>query len=784
MEGSKVQLLNGFMEGANNRYVIPVYQRKYDWKIENCKQLYDDLVRVIKDNRPSHFFGSIVSDVIAKGGIIEFHIIDGQQRLTTVSLLLLAVVNLVKENKLHSQYGSLDEQIMERFLISKWAPEDNKIKLRPAKSDREALMKLFETADDYDRSSNLTINYQYFYDRLLNEEISVDEMFSAIGKLEVISITLSDGDNAQMIFESLNSTGRGLEEGDKIRNYVLMGLKPNVQNKLYKDYWEKIESCTMNQLSDFFRDFLTIKLQSTPTINNVYPVFKQYVMESQIPTEELLQDILKYARYYERFLTCKAGVDSLPLDDCLYRLKRLEITVTRPFLMEVFRLNHDGKISNEDLLQVFLVTESYLFRRNICDVPPNSLNKIFATINKEVIRFDNTAEDYLNKYIFVLESKKDSGRFPNDSEFAVALANKQIYLMRGRYKAYLFERLENYKTVETKDVYTHLDNNVYSIEHIMPQHLTYEWQNELGSDYETIHNEWVNRLANLTLTGYNPSLSNKTFAEKRDSENGGYKASGIRMNQRIAQLNKWGVEELIQRNDEMVKRAKEIWSFPETSFVPVEKEYDSCTLDDEDVDLTGREILKYAYKNAEQPCDSWTDMMEAVVSSLHQQDKSVLTSIAYEGPSFNDLGNYIKNNPELLRSPLKIDENIYIEKNTSTAYKMIILRRLFGLYHADPMDLVFYLKDVLGNGNADAQQNNTSKTKRMLLAEKAIKWASENDFFDFNPKFYNPGYIRCKSDYSGFQAHPGRSSAQSDRASARLIRSGLQPMLAADQHTC
>lgn len=692
MKGSEAKM-TAFMEGADKRYVIPVYQRKYDWKYENCRQLYDDLKKIVTDGRESHFFGSIVSAVVPNGSKIEYHIIDGQQRLTTITLLLLAIRNLISQGKVTTNEGKLDEQISQRFLISPWASEDDKIKLRPVKSDREALAKLFGDEEDYDHSSNLTINYQFFCDMLIKEEVPVADLYAAIGKLEIISITLDQGDNAQLIFESLNSTGLALTEGDKIRNYVLMGLPAQNQTKYYDTYWAKIEECTNNYVSGFVRDYLSIKQQVTPTVNNVYRAFKSYAESVSLPIDTLLTDLLRYARFFEKLLTCKSGLKEQKLDDCLYRLMRLEIVVTRPFLMEVLRLHQDGKLTTDDVLRIFLITENYLFRRNICEVPTNALNKIFLNLNKEIIRYDNTADDYVSKFIYALISKKESGRFPDDNEFGLALAEKQVYQMRGKYKAYLFERFENYGTIETKDVYTHLDNNVYTIEHIMPQHLTPAWNESLGANAAEIHATWLHRLANLTLTGYNPNLSNNTFIEKRDAKEGGYKASGLKMNQKIATKETWGLSELEERNKEMLELAMEIWAYPETSFVPSEKEFDSCTLDDENFDLTGRDIAKYSYLTTEQPVTSWTDMFEHVVKFLHQKDKSVLMSLAYSKKESTDLAAYVSNNESDLRSALKIDENLYIEKNTSTTLKMSILRRIFALYEADPMDLVFYLKD-------------------------------------------------------------------------------------------
>lgn len=708
MKGSEAKLIN-FMEGANFRYVIPVYQRKYDWKIENCRQLYNDLKKVVSEDRKSHFFGSIVSSVIPDGANILYQIIDGQQRLTTVTLLLLAISNLVKTGKVQSTEQKLDEQIMQRFIIAPWAPADDRIKLRPVKGDREALAKLFGPVEDYDKGSNLTINYNFFCDMILKEEVTVDELFSAIGKLEIISITLGSDDNPQLIFESLNSTGLALTEGDKIRNYVLMGQTPEDQDRFFNNYWTKIEKCTARDVSGFVRDYLSIKQQITPNINGVYQAFKQYADEAKLPMENLLQDLLKYARYFEMLLTCNADALKRSQDDsaykkeepvyrelnyCLYRMNRLEIVVTRPFFMEVLRLKQDNKLTINEVLKIFEITEIYLFRRNICEVPTNALNKIFLNLNKEILRYDNTADNYVSKFIYALLSKKESGRFPDDEEFGTALAEKQVYLMRGKYKAYMFERFENYGTVEVKDVYKHLENNEYSIEHIMPQTLTPSWIEELGPDYAEIHETWKHRLANLTLTGYNSSLSNSPFLEKRDAPKGGYANSGLRMTQKIAQKDTWGLPELEERSKEMVEYAKTIWAYPKTEFKPAEKEFESCSLDDEDYDLTGRDIIKYSYQNVEQPVTSWADMLERVVKFLHSKDKSVLSTLAYSQSSATDLVNYVSRDENKLRSAIKIDDGIYFEKGTSTSLKISILRRLFALYHLDPMDLVFYLRDA------------------------------------------------------------------------------------------
>ena len=292
MKGNEMKLV-AYMQGSNKRFVIPVYQRNYDWKIENCKQLFDDLVKVIRNGRKSHFFGSIVSVYNPDGANDEFLVIDGQQRLTTVSLLLLAMYNLLEKGIVAPAKASLSERIYETYLVDKWQDDDTRIKLKPVKNDRMAFSKLFDDESEHIKESNLTINYNYFYERIQKEEITIDELFDSLSRLEIISITLNQDDNPQLIFESLNSTGLALSEGDKIRNFILMGLTSSKeQNELYEKYWNKIEVCTGDEVSALVRDYLSVKQQMIPSMNRIYYAFKGYVEESELTTEPLLSDLL------------------------------------------------------------------------------------------------------------------------------------------------------------------------------------------------------------------------------------------------------------------------------------------------------------------------------------------------------------------------------------------------------------------------------------------------------------------------------------------------------------
>ena len=718
MKGSELRLIE-YMEGSKKRFIIPVYQRNYDWKIENCKQLYDDLIQVIKNNSKTHFFGSIVSVYEPSGRNTEFLIIDGQQRLTTMSLLFLALYNLLEEKIIISEDESLKDQIYEDFLVDKYQPQEKRMKLKPIKNDQKAFSKLFNSKDDYIKDSNLTINYSYFYERIQKQEITIDELFDAICRLEIINITLNNEDNPQLIFESLNSTGLDLSEGDKIRNYILMGLPKQKQDEYYEKYWNCIEKCTKYDVSSFIRDYLSVKQLAIPSQKKVYINFKKYVEDSSLKIIEILEDLLSYAKRYNILLCEKTS--SKELNSCINRLNRLETTVTRPFFLEVLRLYDENQINLNEVAEAFSITESYLFRRTICDLPTNALNKIFLLLNREIMRYDGTDSNYIEKLKFALLSKKDRARFPNDDDFSLMFTEKPIYQMNSKNKIYILERLENFGTLEDKDIYRHYDEGEYSIEHIMPQHLTPAWIKELGDSYEEIHDTWLHRIANLTLTAYNSKYSNSTFVEKKTMKNG-FEDSGIRLNTYVSKKDKWTLAELRDRNDYLLKRALNIWAFPSTNYKPQEKQLDSYTLDDEASFLSGRQIAKFVYKGIEQPVVSWVEMYTKVLRALYLEDKTIITKIALS--TDDDLSIHFSTNKRIFKKCDEIGDNVYVQTNTNTQSKLSVLNRLYKLYGMDPTDLVFYLRD---SNDKEAEKGTRFEIRRRYWGY-ALKFIKEENF--------------------------------------------------------
>lgn len=689
MKGNE-QFLYQYMEGSSKRFIIPVYQRNYDWKIDQCKTLLDDLVGLFSNDNRNHFFGSLVSSQAEGGGQEDYLIIDGQQRLTTVSLLLMAMYDILSDKKddIKDSEKTLMIRIYDEYLVDKYAPKETRIKLKPVKNDGEAFKVLVGKGKDLIKESNITINYKYFYDRIQREDIDVEKLYDSIKKLEIINIFLGSDDNPQLIFESLNSTGLDLSEGDKIRNFILMGVSPlDLQEEYYEKYWNPIENATNNDVSLFVRDYLSTKLKSIPTMKNIYQDFKKYYRSYEASRAELLEDMLAYAKRYEQLITGLSPIGEI--EPILKRLLFFEAKVTRPFLLEVLRLSEgeDPVLNTEDVVEILTIVESYIFRRKICDLPTNSLNKIFASLNREIVNLDKTYENYVEKFKYILITKENKGLYPPDEMFKKDMSEKKIFLMRSKDKQYIMDRYENWGTKEIKNIYGLIKDGTYSIEHIMPQTLSKEWKVALGDDWEAIHESWLHRLSNLSLTAYNANYQNYLFTKKRDLENG-YRDSGLRMNQRLLKYDKWTEDELIDRNQDMIDKAIKIWPMAESSYKPERKIIERVALSDGKT-LTDILIGSYEYKGVEVEVKNWLDMYMSVLDNIiNTNPKPILDELIKED---NPLSYYI-DRTQSKKSFRKIYDGVFVNTNTSTMTKIAGLRKVFDLYELDEDDLVFNLK--------------------------------------------------------------------------------------------
>lgn len=699
MHGQDIPILQLF-GNVSIRLIVPVYQRNYDWEQANCNQLFSDIVRLTDNPGQLHFFGSVVSAANSSGTFTDRLVIDGQQRLTSVSLFLLAIVHALKNGDIASREPDFATRILNSWVLENGGHGTSpKLKLRPVQGDRTTLDRIqaYATAlrGDYhgeapDPASRLTGNFRHFLQLLGTCGRTADELVEALNRFVIVHVELGMGDDPQQVFESLNSTGVALSEGDKIRNYVLMGMPPREQEECHRDYWVRIERCTRGAVGEFVRDYMSLKTGVIPALTKIYPSFKAFRAAEEKNGKtmvQILMDLRDYSELYAILLGDDSGIPEV--NGCIFRLNRLETTVTRPYLLEVLKLWKGHTLSDEDIKAIFRDVETYLFKRLVCEMPTHALNKIFAGLHREIVRYDGTTDNYIGKFRFALLSRRGNGAFPDDPAFSAAFKSRDVYLMTAKNRTYILERLENHGTAETQDVYARLDDGTYSVEHVMPQALTPEWAAALGDQCTEIHEKWLHKIANLTLTAYNSHYGNASFMEKKTMKNG-FDTSGIRLNFYFHALTEWGEDEMESRSEALAKRALEIWPLPSTDFVPAGKNSDNKALDD-DEDWTGRKIASYSFLGMTRKTTRWIDMFNDVVRMLHTMDGSVLPQIA-EDPD-NPLHQVFSLEPGTLREGKEIADGVFAEQNTSTSWKLSVLRKLFDCFKIDQAELVFDLKE-------------------------------------------------------------------------------------------
>jgi uncharacterized protein with ParB-like and HNH nuclease domain len=674
------RFLSEFIDGARNRFIIPVYQRNYDWKKDNCVQLFNDLIKTAKYNKSSHFFGSIVYASANNGNRNDYLIIDGQQRLTSVTLILAAIVNLIKEGIVKPEKQNLCDYIEETFLMDKYNPGERKMRLKPIKNDCHAFDNIIVgDKDNYDHKSNVTTNYLYFYERIKNKEITLDELSESVEKLKIIDIYLEKDDEPQSIFESLNSTGLDLQESDKIRNYVLMGLNADRQEEYYENYWNPIEKYTNFKVSAFVRDYLSLKQGRIPVIDNVYPTFKEFIENPKTPmdVQVVLAEMVCFAKINQEF----TEATKYPHKVCaiLNRLAQMDMSIINSFLMGFFKYAEENNEHEDTYLKVLSTIESFIFRRLVCSYGTNALNKIFCTLHKDVLKLKTDNDGYSEVLIFILLNKKSSSKYPDDIEFKQALLTRNIYSMNSKNKMYLFNRFENRDSKEKVEVIKAMTEGTFSVEHIMPQTITEQWKRDIGPEYERIYNDWLNTLANLTLTGYNSKYKNRPFIEKRDIKDG-FKDSNLRLNGYVSRCDKWGEEELLTRRSELWLLAKDLWAYPVTTFEPVVQFPEMRSLE-EDFAFKGNKITSFTFLGTQYKVSAWSEMLVEVTKLFFEIDPAPLYQLIVEG-SYDLL-------PSQERYNTKIGDGLYLYTANDTMTKIRILKKIFAKYEFDESELEF-----------------------------------------------------------------------------------------------
>ncbi|MCQ2684699.1 DUF262 and DUF1524 domain-containing protein [Helicobacter pylori] len=548
-----IKLLDFIGKSQEKQFVIPIYQRVYSWEKEQCKQLWDDIIKIGgNDKMNGHFIGSILYARVDDTHSSPLLIIDGQQRLTTITLLFIALRN-------HSS-DEVKRKEIESYLINSDKDGDKKFRLILSESDRDTLLSLIDKDRRKPSEPSLKIveNFKLF-EKWINENTDkLETIFKGLEKLMIVWIALKkEKDDPQLIFESMNSKGIELTQTDLIRNYIVMETEVEKQEGFYNQYWRAMEEdFKQNEtlFNQFVRHYLTIKTR-IPNINKVYEAFKRYQQERGIETEALLQDLQKYCGYFCRIVFKKEA--DKDLNKALGFLVDLEMDVIYPLLLELYSDYSDGVLSKQDFIPIIYLTESYICRRAVCGLGTNSLNKVFPSFTKHIQK-----DEYFKSLKAHFGYLTEKQRFPNNDEFKKLFITIDFYNFKKR--EYFLERLENFERKEPVNI------KECTTEHIMPQTLTEKWERDLGGNFQAIHDKYLHTIGNLTLTGYNQEYSNNSFQEKRDMENG-FKQSPLKLNQSLKDLESFGEKEIEKRANDLADWALKIWTYPKLDLETLEE---------------------------------------------------------------------------------------------------------------------------------------------------------------------------------------------------------------------
>ncbi len=560
MKASSANLLS-LIKGPK-QFVIPIYQRTYSWHQAQCEQLFKDILRINENTAElsesqGHFIGSVVyfqESIHTVSDVPRLLVIDGQQRLTTITLLIIALSEFIREHTDLLETNAT--KLKNYYLLNAEEEGDLRFKLLLTRRDKRTLIELLQGITPSEPASQrLLENYQFFQSKI--NIGNVVAAYNGLMHLFVVDVALEKGiDNPQLIFESLNSTGLDLSQADLIRNYVLMGQELEQQTQLYEQSWYPMEQNYGNEYSkrfdSFIRDYLSVKTGSIVNIGHVYEAFKQFASVQLVDNiQGLVADVARYSGFYVNIVLHKEP--SPVLLQAFKRISRLKVEVSYPFLLAVYADYADQQLSESEFEQILTLVENYVFRRAICGIPTNSLNKTFANLYPSVRK-----KQYLESVqaaFLLLGSYK---RFPLDAEFKAELMSKDVYNFRNR--NYLLGRLENHQRKEWVVI------DEYTIEHILPQNpnLSSEWQSMLGEHWQQAQETYLHTLGNLTLTGYNSELSDKPFAEKK-SMNGGFDQSPIKLNDSVRSNVAWNVDTIEARASILADKALDIWFMPKLS---------------------------------------------------------------------------------------------------------------------------------------------------------------------------------------------------------------------------
>jgi uncharacterized protein with ParB-like and HNH nuclease domain len=674
MKANELQI-NNFLQAPNVQFVIPVYQRNYDWTNTECKDLLNDIISVETEDRGTHFIGSIVfvhEGTYSTSEVKELVIIDGQQRLTTINILYVALYRFAKENNKNQDA----ERLYNMFLTNQYVKdESSKLKLKQTDANSIAFKSILLGKDTQSISfSNVTENYNYFRSIIVEENFEL--ILRGLNRLIFVEISLErDKDDPQRIFESLNSTGLDLSQSDLIRNFILMDLPPKDQNRIFETIWNPIEENAKDLVkqsslvSDYLRDYLTLRNKKIPNKNKVYVEFKSlYLNKKDEAYQQELENIKSLSIHYKKFINPTIVTD-VNIKRELEYINRLEINVAYPFLLQVFEDTENGLLAKDELIKVLKLIQSYAWRRFIVGLPTSSLNKIFMTLYSEV-----DTEEYYDSIARALIKKKGSAKFPSNEDLKTALKDKDLYNTQPKNRNYLFEMLENFNNRE----YVNTSNEQITIEHIFPRNPNENWNTDLSPEvYFLFKEKHLNTIGNLTLSGNNGALSNKSFLAKKemniDGNEQGYLYSRLWLNSYLKTLSNWDVSKYEERLKIIYERFLKIWEFPDIEIEDIDESEEQNIFDAEIP--TFKKLEYFIFQNTKIDEDKIAQMYFYVVRSLYEKNSQLLVS--------NQSVLKITRNSSDFRTAQEVINGWYIESNIDSNSKFVILKKLLFLFEME-----------------------------------------------------------------------------------------------------
>lgn len=644
-----------FLGSGKTIFEIPVFQRNYEWDKDQCEQLFKDLIVAWQTNT-DHFIGAIVY-VTETGNKMShiYRIIDGQQRLTSLTLLLKALADVDEQDR---------DEIEEEYLTNKYLDDNNHLKLKPVEHDYEAFSSVMNNMVGFNQASKVIDNYNYFRKLIKDSEINSAELYEAMNHFNMVYIELSSDaneENPQVIFESLNSTGVSLSSSDLVRNFLLMKLDSQKQAELYKKYWVKIERMFATKtFAEFIRHYLIVKTHVSVKRNGVYNSYKDYFLSQGLSSEDALADLFKFASYYDQILNHKANDDKF--NKILEHINVMDSKVVFPYLMLLMNLLDAGEIDQVEVNNLAHILESYLFRLKVCQLPTNGLNKI-------VVRLCDLSKENGNLKFRLLRLLK--ANFPDDRKLLDSLMEVDLYHQRNHLAKLSLIVLEENRTRET----INFDNT--QVEHIMPQRLNAEWRLQV-TNADKVKEQYGGILGNLTLTKYNQEISNKSYSKKKEF----YKDSNVSLTREVAKIyDKWGKDAIINRTEKLTKELIKIFPMPDIKKVSEEEVTGEYTID-QSPDVTGKKPVQITINENEYLVKTWRQMLITFLNDIWNKD-----SLNFDR---------IKDNRQLSRmlfrprnTPEKLENGTIVETNFSATVILAIITKISEI--CDIADQVSYV---------------------------------------------------------------------------------------------